>query len=102
MLGLNQTIEFSAVLYTDGKLEKDDYVVDWSDNTYPQHKLEVSRARGTERHHGNGLSEAKLKAKKIGNHTKAPNVPAIELSLSPMSQQNRAFFVLLFISFLLC
>uniref|UniRef100_A0A182XBN4 CCAAT-binding factor domain-containing protein n=1 Tax=Anopheles quadriannulatus TaxID=34691 RepID=A0A182XBN4_ANOQN len=40
VLGLNQTIEFSAVLYTDGKLEKDDYVVDWSDNTYPQHKLE--------------------------------------------------------------
>uniref|UniRef100_A0A182K4S0 CCAAT-binding factor domain-containing protein n=1 Tax=Anopheles christyi TaxID=43041 RepID=A0A182K4S0_9DIPT len=45
VLGLNQTIEFSAVLYTDGKLEKDDYLVDWSDNTYPQHRLEGVTSR---------------------------------------------------------
>uniref|UniRef100_A0A182T920 Uncharacterized protein n=1 Tax=Anopheles maculatus TaxID=74869 RepID=A0A182T920_9DIPT len=40
VLGLNMTIEFSAVLYTDGALVNDNYVVDWSDNTYPQHTLE--------------------------------------------------------------
>lgn len=40
VLGLNSTVEFYAVLYTDGALVNDDYVVNWMDNTSPQHKLE--------------------------------------------------------------